>query len=404
MPIRAGERCARRSRACRDTALQAIIFDFDGVIADSERLHLRAYQDILAPEGITLSSEDYYAPLPRATTMSACSRRWAATSGVAMDDGAGRALDRPQGRALRGAGGGGRDAVSRRRRLHPRGRGGRADRDRLGRADPRDRGGARARRACAARSRSSSAPIRPSAASRIPTRIAPPSRGCGARRAATWRRGDRWPSRTRKWGLVSARGADLRCVAVTNTYAAAELRADAELVCRRACTRSPSTPWTRSVLTEDAVTKPLAEQIADAADRPGPDLAAPAFLVARIEYPHLDPGPVSRSARPDGRRGVPLRRQGSGTRRAARRARRCGQPLPVRRARLRRQPRAVRRSAQQLPQRGDGSAARASPSRWRSSTSRWRGAPASAPRASTSRATSWCACCRTCTRTTRTRA
>ena len=37
--------------------------------------------------------------------------------------------------------------------------------------------------------------------------------------------------------------------------------------------------------------KPLAELIADAADRPGPDLAAPAFLVARIEYPRLDPEP-----------------------------------------------------------------------------------------------------------------
>jgi beta-phosphoglucomutase-like phosphatase (HAD superfamily) len=33
-----------------------------------------------------------------------------------------------------------------------------------------------------------------------------------------------------KWGLVSARAADLRCVAVTNTYPADELRADAELV------------------------------------------------------------------------------------------------------------------------------------------------------------------------------
>ena len=32
------------------------------------------------------------------------------------------------------------------------------------------------------------------------------------------------------WGLVSARGADLRCVAVTNTYKADELRPDAELV------------------------------------------------------------------------------------------------------------------------------------------------------------------------------
>ena len=46
----------------------------------------------------------------------------------------------------------------------------------------------------------------------------------------------------------------------------------------------------RSVPIKDVV-KSLAEQIADAADRPGPDLAAPAFLVARIEYPRLDPEP-----------------------------------------------------------------------------------------------------------------
>jgi regulator of sirC expression with transglutaminase-like and TPR domain len=39
------------------------------------------------------------------------------------------------------------------------------------------------------------------------------------------------------------------------------------------------------------VVKSLAEQIAEAADRPGPDLAAPALLVARIEYPRLDPEP-----------------------------------------------------------------------------------------------------------------
>jgi regulator of sirC expression with transglutaminase-like and TPR domain len=48
--------------------------------------------------------------------------------------------------------------------------------------------------------------------------------------------------------------------------------------------------WTRSVQ-NDSVVKPLADQIADAADRPGPDLAAPAFLIARIEYPRLDHGP-----------------------------------------------------------------------------------------------------------------
>jgi regulator of sirC expression with transglutaminase-like and TPR domain len=49
--------------------------------------------------------------------------------------------------------------------------------------------------------------------------------------------------------------------------------------------------WTRSVQTNEDAMKPLAELIADAADRPGPDLAAPAFLVARIEYPRLDPEP-----------------------------------------------------------------------------------------------------------------
>jgi regulator of sirC expression with transglutaminase-like and TPR domain len=35
----------------------------------------------------------------------------------------------------------------------------------------------------------------------------------------------------------------------------------------------------------------LVERIVEAADRPGPDLAAPAFLIARLEYPRLDAGP-----------------------------------------------------------------------------------------------------------------
>ena len=41
-------------------ALQAIVFDFDGVIADSEPLHLRAFQQTLAEEGIELTAPDYY--------------------------------------------------------------------------------------------------------------------------------------------------------------------------------------------------------------------------------------------------------------------------------------------------------------------------------------------------------
>jgi beta-phosphoglucomutase len=45
------------------SALHAIILDFDGVIANSERLHLRAFQQALADAGspLALSDEAYYA-------------------------------------------------------------------------------------------------------------------------------------------------------------------------------------------------------------------------------------------------------------------------------------------------------------------------------------------------------
>src|SRR5262245_14738985 len=41
-------------------ALPAIVFDFDGVIANSEPLHLRAFQLALADEGILLTGDEYY--------------------------------------------------------------------------------------------------------------------------------------------------------------------------------------------------------------------------------------------------------------------------------------------------------------------------------------------------------
>ena len=41
--------------------IKAIVFDFDGVLADSEPLHLRAYQQVLSRFGVTLSRDDYYA-------------------------------------------------------------------------------------------------------------------------------------------------------------------------------------------------------------------------------------------------------------------------------------------------------------------------------------------------------
>ena len=41
--------------------ISAIVFDFDGVLADSEPLHLRAYQEVLSSMGATLPREEYYA-------------------------------------------------------------------------------------------------------------------------------------------------------------------------------------------------------------------------------------------------------------------------------------------------------------------------------------------------------
>jgi beta-phosphoglucomutase len=41
--------------------LEAVVFDFDGVIANSEPLHLRVYQIMLASEGLGFSAEEYYA-------------------------------------------------------------------------------------------------------------------------------------------------------------------------------------------------------------------------------------------------------------------------------------------------------------------------------------------------------
>jgi beta-phosphoglucomutase-like phosphatase (HAD superfamily) len=40
--------------------LRAIVFDFDGVIANSEPLHFAAFRDILAEEGIPFTRREYY--------------------------------------------------------------------------------------------------------------------------------------------------------------------------------------------------------------------------------------------------------------------------------------------------------------------------------------------------------
>jgi beta-phosphoglucomutase len=41
--------------------LRAIVFDFDGVIANSEPLHFQAFRDVLAAQGLAFDERDYYA-------------------------------------------------------------------------------------------------------------------------------------------------------------------------------------------------------------------------------------------------------------------------------------------------------------------------------------------------------
>src|SRR4029078_6623355 len=45
--------------AMTDSPVRAVVFDFDGVLADTERLHLLAFQDAFAPRGWTLDEATY---------------------------------------------------------------------------------------------------------------------------------------------------------------------------------------------------------------------------------------------------------------------------------------------------------------------------------------------------------
>ena len=125
------------------------MFDFDGVIADSERLHLRSYQDILAPEGITMSNEDYfnrYLGYDDVGVFKAVGR----DQGVAMDEHRVSELIARKGQryeSLAAAGemlfpGAAEFIRSARRGID-------ADRHRIRRADARNRGRARSRRPAA---------------------------------------------------------------------------------------------------------------------------------------------------------------------------------------------------------------------------------------------------------------
>ena len=209
-------------------ALHAIIFDFDGVIADSERLHLRAYQDVLAPEGITISPEDYYhryLGYDDVGVFKAVGRDF----NVAMDEQRVTELIARKGHryeSLTAAG----------EMLFP----GAADFIRTAAASVpiAIASGALTHEIEDVLIRAGLLPLFPVIVGADQTEHSKPhpepyQAAFERLRSHTGR--DLLPSRSvaiedSRWGLVSARGAELRCVAVTNTYSEAELRADAEFV------------------------------------------------------------------------------------------------------------------------------------------------------------------------------
>jgi beta-phosphoglucomutase len=209
-------------------ALQAIVFDFDGVIADSEMLHLRAYQQVLAGEGIAVTSAEYFdrylgyddvgvfkalskdkgLVLDEARMQQLIERKSAHYDSLAA---AGGMLFPGAAAFIRTAAAAIPIAIASGALTHE-------IEDVLERAELR-----------------SLFPIIVGADQTLRSKPDPePYQTAFARlRSLTGRDLQPWRSvaiEDSKWGLVSARGADLRCVAVTNTYPADELRGDAELV------------------------------------------------------------------------------------------------------------------------------------------------------------------------------
>jgi beta-phosphoglucomutase-like phosphatase (HAD superfamily) len=208
--------------------LQAIVFDFDGVIADSERLHLRSYQEVLAPEGVTISTEEYlqkYLGYDDVGVFKAVGRDY----GIPMNEHRVSELIAAKGEhyeSLAAAG----------EMLFP--------------------GAATFIRAAAAQvpiaiasgaltheiedvlERAGLIDLFPVIVGADQTERSKPHPDPYTTAFARLREHSRrdliaWRSvaiEDSRWGLISARDAGLRCVAVTNTYPAAELRAEAELV------------------------------------------------------------------------------------------------------------------------------------------------------------------------------
>src|SRR5882672_4508383 len=64
MPVSSGRESTEDPDPCRrkneEDVIRAVVFDFDGVLANSEPLHFRAFRDVLAEKGVALTERAYY--------------------------------------------------------------------------------------------------------------------------------------------------------------------------------------------------------------------------------------------------------------------------------------------------------------------------------------------------------
>jgi beta-phosphoglucomutase len=208
-------------------SVAAIIFDFDGVIADSERLHLGSYQEVLAARGLHLSSDTYFEHYLGYDDV-ALLKRYAADNGLMWDTQMVSALVAEKTRTYE-------ELASRGEMLFPGAA--RFVREAAAEVPIAIASGALTHEIEAVLERATLRDLFVSIVGADQTQRSKPSpdpylEAFHRIRAAGH---DAVPDRTvaiedSMWGLVSARGARLRCVGVTNTCRAEELAPHAELV------------------------------------------------------------------------------------------------------------------------------------------------------------------------------
>jgi beta-phosphoglucomutase len=202
--------------------LEAVVLDFDGVIANSEPLHLRALQEALAARGIALDEEEYYATLLGFNDVEALDVL-ARGRGLSLDAAAQRSINADKAvrfAALQAANEmlftGATAMIARLGAAVPLAIASGARRDEITRTL------AHAGLASAFRTIVASGETPQSKPAPDPYALAVKRLGVSPSRAAA--------IEDSRWGLESARAAGLRTVAITHSYAADELRPYADLV------------------------------------------------------------------------------------------------------------------------------------------------------------------------------